>query len=68
MWCPWYDASRITSLHHTIITEITNSNPIVAIKPPYWYEWKYIALPDVKPNNPIDPTYGQGLGSTKWYG
>lgn len=55
----------MTSLHHTTITANIKISPLNAIKSPYLYAWKYIALPKVKAKVPIAPTYGHGLGSTK---
>ncbi len=38
VWCPWYVASLITSLHHTIIVAITITNPSIITASPYLYE------------------------------
>ena len=62
---PKYVPSRITSLHHTAITNITKINDTTNNNSPYTYLWKYITPPAVIPNAPIDPTNGHGLGSTK---
>lgn len=62
---PWYVASRITSLHHTAIVDITSTNDNIINISPYKYRWKYITPPTANPNTPADPTIGHGLGFTK---
>ena len=62
---PVYVASRITSLHHAAITNNTNTKDKINNHSPYAYLCIYNTPPTVKPNAPIDPTNGHGLGSTK---
>ncbi len=62
---PKYVPSLITSLNHTYNTKINNTNDNNNNFSPNAYLWKYIAVPTANPNTLIEPTIGQGLGSTK---
>jgi len=56
VWCPWNEASLITSLHQTIITKMIKLNPAKVSKEPPSYLWKYKTEPDVRAKVPIEPT------------
>lgn len=68
VWWPWYEASLITSLHHTIITNKIKVKDIDANNCPLLYPCIQATVPVVNPKAENDPIYGQGLGSTKWKG
>ena len=68
VWYPLKVASRITSLHHIAIEDITDINPNNKIISPYIKECIYIAAPVTVRNDDIAETIGHGLGSTKWKG
>ena len=68
VWCPLYVASRITSLHQTVIDDIIINKPNTKILLPYWKECINIAAPIAVTKHDTADTSGHGLGSTKWNG
>jgi hypothetical protein len=59
-------ASRITSLHQIVKTEITSVRPRANRSKPSLKQWKNITKPTGSVKQPILQSKGQGEYSTKW--